>query len=150
LDAEGVRGLEFGREHGIGEGLVADGADEAEDGCGADGGEAGVGGGGIGPAVDHGVGDFDAGGEVVEEDAARDAGELVEQRCVVGELGVTAEDAGGELAVDGVGGAEEVGRALAADEEGGGSEDLVGEVGAGEELIERDVVELGGGVAGGT
>ena len=62
--------MEFRREYRVRYILVADRAQEAEDGCGADGGGSAVGGGWERSAVDHRAGDLDAGGVAVEEDAS--------------------------------------------------------------------------------
>ncbi len=50
--------------------LIADGTCKAKNGLRADRGGATVGARGVGPAVDHGVTDFNAGGIAVENDAA--------------------------------------------------------------------------------
>ncbi len=122
----------------MGEVLEADGAGEAVDGEAADGSEAGVGGGWIGAAVDHGVGDFDAGGESVEDEAAGFLFEDLDEFTVGGEVVFVAEDGGGEMAVEGACGAQIVARGIAIDEQGIGAEDFAGKVGLGEELIEAE------------
>ncbi len=85
------------------ESLKADGAGEAVDGERANRGEARVGGGGVRPSVDHGVGDFDAGGKAVEDDAAGLLLEYLDQLAVGGEIFVVAEDGCGEVAVEPLG-----------------------------------------------
>src|ERR1051326_3908923 len=59
--------------------LISDKADEAADGGGADAGPAGVGGGGIGPAMDDGIADFNARGISVDDDPAAEALELADE-----------------------------------------------------------------------
>ncbi len=131
---EGVAVLEgFGQKSG-GEVLVADGTEEAVDGHGADGGGAAVGGGGEGAAVDHGVADFDSCGKAVDEEAAGFAFEDGEEEAGGGGVGVVHLEGSGELAVEVVGGGEELGLVGTLDEEGGGAEDFFEEMGGGEEV----------------
>ena len=72
--------------------------------------------------------DFDAGGESVEDEAAGFLFEDVDEFAVGGEVVFIAEDGGGEVAGEGVGGLEVVLCGTAADEECVRAEDLVGEV----------------------
>ena len=55
--------------------------------------------------MDHGVGDFDAGGESVEDEAAGFLLEDVDEFAIGGEVVFVAKDGGGEVAVEGAGGA---------------------------------------------
>ena len=119
--------------------LVGDGPQEAFDGAGADGGAAGVGGGGRRAAVDHRVADLDAGGPAVEEDAAGLAFEDRQELCGVVVVGLVGVDGRGELAFDVLGDRLHVGGVLAADDEAGGAEDL---------RLQALGLEEGGGVGG--
>ena len=94
----GIAVLQFGREHGLREVLEADGAGEAVDGEAADRGEARVGRGWIRAAVNHGVGDFDAGGESVENEAAGFLLEDMNEFAIGGEVVFVTEDGRGEVA----------------------------------------------------
>ena len=69
-DSQRVAVFQFVGKRGVREILKADGTREAKDCLRADGGGAAVGARGVGPAVDHGVTDFNAGGKAVENDAA--------------------------------------------------------------------------------
>ena len=86
LDPQRIRVLEFGGKEGIWETLPSDGAAEAEDGHGSDGGAAAVRGGRKGAAVDHAATHFDAGGEAVEDEAACTLLEGVDESGVGGDF----------------------------------------------------------------
>ena len=125
-------------EHGLREVLEADGTGEAVNGEAANGGEAGVGCGWIGAAMDHRVGHFYAGGKSVEEQAAGFLFEDGDEFAIGGEVVVIAEDGGGEVAVEGARGAQIVMRGIAIDKQCVGAKDFVGEFGLADELIEAD------------
>ena len=117
------------------ESLKTDRTGKAVDGEASDGGKARVGGGRVRSAMHHGVGDFDAGGESVEDEAAGFLFEDLDQLSVRGEVFVVAEDGCGEVAVEGASGAKHVLRVVAVDQQGVGAEDFAGKLGLGDELI---------------
>jgi len=139
---ERVGVLKFGREQGLGEVLEADGACEAVNGKAAHGGEPWIGSGGVGASMDHGMRDFDAGGESVEDDAAGFLLEDLDEFAIGGKVVFVAEDGGGEMAGKGAGGLEVVLCFAAADNEGIGAEDFVGEFRLAQELVEGNREEL--------
>lgn len=134
--------LQFRWEHRLWEVLEADGAGEAIDRKAADGGETGVGCGGIRAPVNHGVCDFDAGGKSVEDDASCFLLEDMDEFAIGGEILFIAEDGGGEMAGEGAGSLEVVLCRATADKECMRAEDLVGKVRLSEQLVERNGEEL--------
>jgi len=142
-DSERVRILQFERELRLGEVLEADRTDEAVDGEAADGREARVGGGGVGASVDHGMRNFDARGEAVEDDAAGPLLEEVDEFAVGREVLFVPENRRGEMAGEGAGGLEVVLCGTAADEERVGAEDLIGEFRLAQEFVESNSKQLG-------
>ncbi len=92
------------------------------------------------------MGDFDAGGKSVEEDAAGFLFENGYEFAIGGEVVVIAENGSGEVAVESSRGAQIVMRGIAIDEQCVGAKDFVGEVGLADELIEADREEFGAGV----
>src|ERR1700739_2350149 len=142
-DAERIVVLEFRWKHGLREVLEADGAGEAIDCKAADRWEARVGGGWIRTAVNHGVGDFDAGGESVEDEAAGFLFEDVDEFAIGGEIVFVSENGRRQVAVESVCGAQVVFCGIAVYEQSVGPEYLVGELGLGYELIEAYGEELG-------
>ena len=86
--------------------LKADGSREAKNGLRANGGGAAVGARGVGPAVDHGVTDFNAGGIAVENDAADLVSQNLEQVGKFDQVFLGAVNGGGEMAVETASGIE--------------------------------------------
>ena len=109
----------------VGQVLVADRPQEAPDRQRADRGGAAVGGGGVGPAMHHGVAHLDAGGIAVDQDAADLALEHRQQQPRRLEVALVHLDGGGELAFQPLGEAQHRLDVRAADDEGGGAEDLL-------------------------
>src|SRR4051812_23912049 len=155
-DLAGVAILQFFGQRGLGEVLEAEGPRPPVDGGGADAGGSAVRGGGVGAAVDHGVGDFDAGGPAVHQEAADLGLEDVDEVGVVGEVGVGGVEGGGEVALEVPGGGEEFFAGAGGDGDGAGAEDFLGDlgvvgevVGGGEEEEGGLLAVLRGGVGGG-
>ena len=116
VDLQGVGFLEFRREYRVRYILVADRAQEAEDGCGADGGGSAVGGGWERSAVDHRAGDLDAGGVAVEEDASDPGFEDGQEGGGEGKVFAGGVEGCGEVSVEMPGGGNELRRVSVADE----------------------------------
>ena len=149
-NSQRVRVLELGRKQRLREVLEADGAREAVDGLRADGGEARVAGGRVWAAVDHGVGDLNAGGESIDDDAACFLLENLDELAVEGEVVLIAEYCCGEVAVKRARGAEIVGCGFAVDEKRVRTKYLFRKLRLREELVEADGEKLGvGGEAAG-
>ena len=96
--------------------------------------------------MDHGVCDFDSRGECVEDEAAGFLLEDLDEFSIGGEIVFVAEDGGGEMAGEGVRGAQVVVRAGAVYEERVRAKDFVGEMWFTDELIEWNAEELRGGM----
>jgi hypothetical protein len=92
--------------------------------------------------VHHGVGNFDAGWESVEDEAAGFLFEDVDEFAIGGQVVFVAQNGGGEMSGEGAGGLEIVLCRTAADEECVRAENLVGKVRLAQELVERDGEEF--------
>ena len=88
----GLLSLSSARKRVLREVLIADGAGEAQDGLAADGGGAAVGGCRVRAAMHHGVRDFHAGGEAIEDEAADFGLQYGDEFGVVAEVVFGSED----------------------------------------------------------
>ena len=131
-DAAWIGVGEFRRQCAAGKCLVANRTREALDGSGADARETLVTRGGVGPAVIHRGGNFHAGGEAIDDEAAGLALEDGEQVAGIGEIFRRGVDRRGELAFEMMGDAQQIGVAAGIDEQRIGSEDF---------LVQRGVLE---------
>src|SRR5690348_7746479 len=96
--------------------------------------------------MDHGVTDFDSGGEAIEDQAAGFLLEDLDEFAVGGKVGFIAKDGCGQVAFEGASGVEVVACGVAVDEERIGAEDLVSEVWLANQLIERNTEQRCSGV----
>lgn len=127
--------------------LVAHGADEAEEGGWADGGEARIAAGGPGASMLDGGVDLDAGGNSVGNDAAGDFFAGGKEGFQMGIAG-GGEEGGGELTADRAEDLVDLLEIVAVDDEGEGAEEFVSQEGVGKERGGVGLVELGAPVSG--
>lgn len=98
-DSQWIAVFQLVGEREVGEVLETDGADKAIDGERANRGGAAIAGGGVGAAVHHGVTDFDAGGEAVDDEPSGFALESGNEIGGIREVGLGAVQSGGKLAL---------------------------------------------------